>query len=135
MSKDIIITIDDLAAKHGLEEIDRRLHNLRPAFASMGEYMTRRSEQGFKAERDPDGVPWAPLSAAYKKRKRGTKILTESGGLRSSVNYYVDDRQVVVGTNKKYARRQQRDRPFIGATQKDEQELGKILISYLNLGG
>ncbi|MCC5644780.1 phage virion morphogenesis protein [Nostoc sp. CHAB 5824] len=136
---DIVITLDDLAARHGLEKIEHRLHNLRPAFASMGEYMVRRTEQNFKGEHDPDGVAWAPLSAAYRKRKRGTKILTESGRLRASITYRADGTQVVVGCNTKYARAHQFGypkrnlpaRPFLGASVEDERELGEILLDYL----
>ncbi|MCC5636313.1 phage virion morphogenesis protein [Nostoc sp. CHAB 5844] len=139
---DIIITLDDLAARQDLAEIEHRLHNLRPAFASMGEYMMRRTEQNFKGEHDPDGVAWAPLSAAYRKRKRGTKILTESGRLRASITYRADDKQVVLGTNTRYARAHQLGypkrnlpaRPFLGASAEDERELGEILLSYIKSG-
>lgn len=136
----IIITLDDLTARRNLEEIEHRLHNLRPAFASMGEYMMRRIEGNFKGEHDPDGVAWAPLSAAYRKHKRGTKILTESGRLRASITYRADDKRVVLGTNTKYARAHQYGypkrnlppRPFLGASTEDEKELGEILIAYIN---
>ncbi|RCJ20144.1 hypothetical protein A6S26_05330 [Nostoc sp. ATCC 43529] len=139
---DIIITLDDLAARQDLAEIEHRLYNLRPAFASMGEYMVRKTEQNFKGERDPDGVAWDPLSAAYRKRKRGTKILTESGRLRASITYRADGTQVVVGCNVKYARAHQYGypkrnlpaRPFLGASAEDEQELGEILLSYIKSG-
>ncbi len=136
---DIIITLDSLTAQHNLAEIEHRLHNLRPAFASMGEYMVRRTERNFKGEHDPDGVAWAPLSAAYKKRKRGTKILTESGRLRASITYSADGVRVVLGTNTKYARAHQMGypkrnlppRPFLGASAEDERELGEILLDYI----
>lgn len=139
---DIIITLDDLAVRQDLAEIESRLHNLRPAFASMGEYMMRRTEQNFKGEHDPDGVAWAPLSTAYKKRKRGTKILTESGRLRASIAYRADGVRVVVGTNTKYARahhmgypkRNLPARPFLGASAEDERELGQILLDYIKSG-
>ncbi|MBW4668427.1 MAG: phage virion morphogenesis protein [Cyanomargarita calcarea GSE-NOS-MK-12-04C] len=138
---DIIITLNDLVARHGLQQIEERLHNLRPAFASMGEYMMRRAEDNFKGEHDPDGVAWAPLSAAYRKRKRGTRILTESGRLRASITYRADGTQVVAGCNPVYARAQQYGyqrrnlpaRPFLGASEGDKQELGEILLDYLNL--
>ncbi|PHJ59587.1 hypothetical protein VF14_08935 [Nostoc linckia z18] len=136
---EIIITLDSLAAQHNLAQIEHRLHNLRPAFASMGEYMVRRTERNFKGEHDPDGVAWAPLTAAYKKRKRGTKILTESGRLRASITYRADGVRVVLGTNIKYARAHQMGypkrnlppRPFLGASTEDERELGEILLDYV----
>jgi phage virion morphogenesis protein len=139
---DIIITLDDLAVRYNLAQIEHRLQNLRPAFTSMGEYMVRRTEQSFKGEHDPDGVGWAPLSAAYRKRKRGTKILTESGRLRASITYRADGTQVIIGTNTRYARvhqygypkRNLPPRPFIGASTEDEKELGEILISYIKSG-
>jgi phage virion morphogenesis protein len=139
---DIIITLDDLAARHGLQQIQERLSNLRPAFASMGEYMLRRTEDNFKGQHDPDGVAWAPLSTAYRKRKRGTKILTESGRLRASITYRADGTQVVVGCNIVYGRAHQYGypkrnlpaRPFVGASEGDKQELGEILLDYLKFG-
>lgn len=135
----LTITIDDLLARAELKEIEARLNNLRPAFASMGEYMMRRIDDNFRGEHDPDGAAWAPLSAAYRKQKKGTKILTETGRLRASITYLATTVSVTVGTNTKYARALQKGypkrnlpaRPFLGASEQDEEELGQILLDYL----
>lgn len=136
---ELTITIDDLLARAELRDIESRIKNLRPAFASMGEFMMRRIDDNFRGQNDPDGVAWAPLSAAYRKRKRGTKILTESGRLRASVTYLATTVSVTVGTNTKYARAHQLGykkrnlpaRPFLGASDRDVDELGNILMDYL----
>ncbi|BAZ39421.1 hypothetical protein NIES4101_53740 [Calothrix sp. NIES-4101] len=136
---ELIISIDDLLARAELREIESRIKNLRPAFASMGEFMMRRIDDNFRGQHDPDFVAWAPLSAAYRKRKKGTKILTESGRLRSSITYLATTVSVTVGTNTKYARAHQLGyskrnlpaRPYMGASAQDEEELGKILLDYL----
>lgn len=137
---EIEISIDDLAARIGLQEVEARLSNLRPAFLSIGEYAIRKANDNFRGQHDPDGVAWAPLSANYRKRKRGTKILTESGRLRGSITYQLTALTVTVGTNAKYARAHQEGypkrnlpaRPFIGASEEDIEEMGKILLDYLS---
>lgn len=136
---DILISIDDIAAKAQLQGYQSKLNNLQPAFASIGEYMLRRVDDNFKNERSPDGTLFAPLTAAYLKRKKNRKILTESGRLRGSINYRAEARRVVVGTNVVYARVHQLGykerkipaRPFLGVTAKDEAAAGDIILDYL----
>jgi phage virion morphogenesis protein len=40
---------------------------------------------GFKKQKDPYGKPWAPLSAATRKRKGSSKALIDTGNLRGSI--------------------------------------------------
>lgn len=136
---EINIQLDGLVARRGLQQTLSKLQNLRPAFASMGEYMMRRTDDNFRGEHDPDGAAWAPLSGAYLKRKKGTKILTESGRLRSSITYHASNKEVILGTNVKYARshffgypkRNLPARPFLGASERDLDNLAEILMDYL----
>ena len=65
-------------------------------------------QQGFEAERSPDGAPWKPLSKATANQRRGRKrrgehpILRDSGRM-STLALQADDEGAVVGTNVVYA--------------------------------
>src|SRR3972149_1061249 len=54
----------------------------RPALVDLGEYLKIRTEERFRAETAPGGAKWAPLAPATLERKRGPKILTETGHMR-----------------------------------------------------
>lgn len=100
----LLISIRDGNLARALDGIRDRLTHLEPAYQDMGEYMLRRIDQAFRTETDPaTGQKWAPLSRRYKKRKRGPKILTEGGRLRSSINYRPASKGFQIGANVPYA--------------------------------
>jgi len=96
-------TIQDQPVRQLLAKLLRAGKNLQPAMKSIGEYLLRATEERFSQEQDPQGRPWTPLAAATRKRKKGPKILTESGRMRGSIVYRAFKDRVVVGTNVVYA--------------------------------
>lgn len=74
---------------------------LRPAMEDAGQYLVRATRSRFDQERDPQGVPWAPLSPEYRKRKKGGKILQATRKLRN-IAHQTTDTSVAVGTNRIY---------------------------------
>ncbi|HET6569097.1 MAG TPA: phage virion morphogenesis protein [Rhodothermales bacterium] len=90
MSITLRYTVDDSEFKAATERLKGRAINLKPILKVTGEYMLLQVDDRFKGEHDPDGKPWQPLAAATLRRKKGKKILQESGnrgGLRGSITY------------------------------------------------
>ena len=140
------ITVDDKAVRSLLAEIQRRGASPRPALKAIGEYMLRRTDERFRAETDPDGNPWQPLSAAtLEKKKPGLKILQgDTNLLRDEINYRVDSSSVGIGTALDYGAIQQLGgkagrghkvtipaRPYLGVNDADLKEFAAILADYL----
>ena len=103
----IRVEINDKAFRRALGRLKANAENLRPALKSIGEAMLRSTDDRFKNQVSPDGLPWTPLSRpwrAYKERKHYIlKILQMRGRLRSSIVYQVGDDELAVGTNVIYA--------------------------------
>lgn len=97
------VDVQDEALRRALDRL-RRAPATAAVWEDIGEYLLRSVEDRFRAEKDPEGKPWAPLSSAYKRRKKGPKILTERGRLRGSITYRASHDRVEVGTNVKYGR-------------------------------
>jgi len=138
------IAADDKEVRSLFARIERRGANPRPAFKSIGEYMLRRTEKRFHDEKDPEGNPWTPLSAATLKKKKHPKILTESGNLRGRIVYEVGSSSVALGTNVIYGAIHQLGgqagrghkvtipaRPYLGVNDADLREIAAILTDYL----
>jgi phage virion morphogenesis protein len=95
----------------GLAPMMASLAALRPGGArwpgvlrAVGEGLLWTTQQRFKAETDPAGQKWKPLSPAYAAAKRGPRILTESGALYRDVHYQlVGSDAVAVGAMLPYA--------------------------------
>lgn len=92
------LAVDDQALRRGLTDLAARGKDLRVPLRSIGEMMLRSTDERFSKERDPEGQPWAPLMPATLAHKRNTRILTEAGNLRGSINYRVSNDQLEVGT-------------------------------------
>ncbi len=102
---EIKIKIDDLAVQGALQKLSRQMIDLSPIMKIIGERVLLQTENRFRSEGPaPDGTSWAPLSPRTLKRKKGTKILTESAQLRGSMRYQLlGSNAVAIGTNKIYA--------------------------------
>jgi len=97
------ITITDGGAVVETGSMASRAGNLQPALKNIGEYMMRATEGRFNAQKDPDGRPWTPLSSSTLLGKKHSKILTEAGRLRGSVNYRVGPGSVTLSSALAYA--------------------------------
>lgn len=94
----ISIVVDAGQVQTGLKEMEARIDDLGPVLREFGEYLLRRTDDCFRAEADPEGKPWQPLSPATLVMKKNTKILTESGALRGHIAYNVQGNTLTVGT-------------------------------------
>lgn len=93
----------DQPLRRYFQRLGSRMESPRPVLASIGEYMLRRTEDRFFAQKDPQGQAWKKLSAITLRTKKHTKILTESGNLRGRIVYRLEPGAVVIGTNVVYA--------------------------------
>lgn len=136
----IKITLDDLQTVEKLRKIANQLENPRRLYGVLGETLKKIHTDRFKAEIDPDGNKWQPLSSRTLelKRMRGksTKILRQDGYLEDKMAYNVSNDGVEFGSQEIYARLHQFGgkagrgkkvtipaRPWLGAGEKDEQLL------------
>lgn len=82
------------------QEVERALAELpsdqkkREALGSIGRAIVSRILMGFKTGTDPWGVPWRPLVL------RQGKPLLDTGDLRRSIQFQVEDDRVKIGTKK-----------------------------------
>lgn len=114
----ITIEIDDREIRDGLRALEDRLGNLRPFFLDIGEALLNSTRERFTTQTDPDGRRWAdyaPLSDAYKKRKKKHPdlILTLNGYLRGTLNYSATKDELRIGTPMIYGAAHQFGRPEI----------------------
>jgi phage virion morphogenesis protein len=105
----ISIEYDNKAVLARLGAIASNLASPRPLFLSIGEALLETTQKRFSTMTAPDGQAWQPLSPRYKKRKHmnADKILTLRGYLRSTLTYQVQDNEIKLGSNRKYAAAQQ----------------------------
>ncbi len=103
----------------------------------IGEKVKEQTERHFEREAGPAGA-WAPLQPSTLARKRGRKILTETGTLRGSVAMDVGAGSVEVGTNVPYGKyhqfgtRRMVARPWLGLTNDDKTELEHTITAFMH---
>lgn len=136
----IKITLNDTQAVKSLQQIASQLKQPRKLYGVLGETLKKIHTDRFKAETDPDGDKWQPLSnrTVELKRKRGksSKILRQDGYLSDKTAYNYNDKRLEFGSDAKYARLHQFGgkagsgkkvtipaRPWLGVGEKDEQLL------------
>ena len=97
-----------------IDEIDftiKQCKNISPILHEVGNLAKNEAELSFEKETSPFGDKWTPLSKQTLKHKKGSKILTESSMLQSSINSRTKLQQtktstqgsVSIGTNLEYA--------------------------------
>jgi phage virion morphogenesis protein len=144
MAQFLALDYDDTELRRTIDDISRRLGDLRPAMADIGEYMLLATRGRFDRQEAPDGTRWTPLQPSYAKRKRRQKsalagILTLTGQLRDTITYEALPNAVVIGSNKIYAATHQLGRaeaniparPYLGVSDADRAEITEILRGYL----
>ena len=104
------LTLRDEDLGRTLEALARRLGDLRPVMQEIGETLVASAMLTFRAERDPWGQPWRPLSGVTLARRRqgprptaSTSILRDTGNLANSFSAQASADGVEVGTALVYA--------------------------------
>lgn len=141
--------IDLGAAEKKLQELARRVSNLRPAFLEIREVLIESTQRRFVDQRDPDGRAWEPLRestlASSKKRKSRfpTGILKQSGQLAENINGSATATSLAIGSPEVYSAIQQfggptpnggviPERPFLGLSEGDRSSIFSIIEDHLS---
>ena len=88
-----------------LNEIQKRVKNLKPVFNQIGYTLIDIVEENFESESFL-GKPWTPLKESTKKQKAKKgyqKILQNRGHLAESIDFEASEDKLILGTNLKYA--------------------------------
>lgn len=137
----ITVDYDDKQIRELLDELKKRLEDLREPMEEIGQWMLASTDKNFETETDPYGVPW-PKNTPWTRDKKARegfilKVLQQRGFLRRSINYRADSKSVTIGTNVEYAAQHQLGlnrlpkRQFIGIGEGDRREIVRILEGYL----
>ncbi|STQ86737.1 phage virion morphogenesis protein [Helicobacter muridarum] len=147
-----------------IKDIDytiKQVDNLGPMLHEISNAAYNESQLSFEQEKSPFNEKWKPLSQKTLKSKKSSKILRESGTLKSSINARVKDIKqnkdsvqgsVSIGTNLEYAPIHQLGgqagkglkinipaRPFLPVNEKAEipkaleQDIREIVLRHLNI--
>ncbi|RQW70337.1 hypothetical protein EBB56_13385 [Halomonas sp. YLB-10] len=73
------ISLDSRLAGARLSELVERLGDLRVPLSDIGEHLLLVTDTRFQQQVAPDGSPWASLSPVTLAKKKGSRILRESG--------------------------------------------------------
>jgi len=97
MSEIIIETDGADAVRETLSEVAGRMKNLSPILKTIGERVVSQTKDRFRDQGPaPSGAPWAPLKPSTLRRKKHSKILTESTDLRGSIHFQLRGNNIVV---------------------------------------
>ena len=141
------VTIDDAALLESLREIQARGDDTETPLRSIGEALIISHRARAKKQISPEGAKWAPLSPAYKKRKKKHKnrILLLDDHLIAELHYAVDSTGLVFGTDSVYGAIHQfggspgmppgpaavPPRPYLGMSKDDVEEAREILSDWV----
>ncbi|MBD5164587.1 phage virion morphogenesis protein [Helicobacter sp.] len=98
---EIIISIEELQGK--LERLSKALENKTPLLRRIANTLQNVTEESFDKQASPFGEKWKSNSPRTLQKKRGNKILIQSGLLSQSFTQKVTGNSAQVGTNKQYA--------------------------------
>jgi phage virion morphogenesis protein len=138
--------------KRRLDELARDLHQVERPLKAIGTYMVGSVQKNFQAQGRPQ--KWTPLAPSTLRGRRkgkgsgGPSILTDTARLKNSIQSKIAisaDPSVSIGSNVKYARRQQEGfpkgtgrghahtpaRPFLVIQDEDVPAMGKIVVKVL----
>lgn len=97
------IEIKDHGVHDGFTRLITVMENTTPVMAAIGTGLVSSTHRRFVSQTTPAGDKWAALNPDYKATKRNSRILTESGRVRDSINSRPSNDAVRVGTNVIYA--------------------------------
>ena len=98
---EIILSIEELQGK--LEKLSKALENKTPLLRRVANTLQNVTEESFDKQASPFGEKWKPNAPKTLQKKRGNKILIQSGLLSQSFTQKVTGSSAQVGTNKEYA--------------------------------
>lgn len=93
----------DEEVQRAVQQLGRIMTNTRPLMHAIGVGLVGSTHQRFISQTDPEGQAWQALNQDYASTKRNSRVLTESGRLRDSVNARASNDEVRVGSNVVYA--------------------------------
>jgi len=120
-------------------------HDFKKPLRASAKMVAGENLKRFDKEVDPNGKGWKPLTKKYEKWKKkqfdgkGSKINVFNGILRTSITsnatamgiYKLKNDSVTFGSNVDYAGHVQKRRPFLGISEDDIKEIGKLFDLWL----
>lgn len=97
------VQITDKAVHQAFTRLIGVMADTTPVMNAIGTGLVGSTHRRFITQTSPDGQAWAKLNPEYKKGKRNSRILTESGRLRDSITHRAGRDSVTIGTNVIYA--------------------------------
>lgn len=97
------VDINDKSVRHGFERLENGMERTEPLMDAIGTGVAGSTHLRFVSQSDPEGGSWTALNPGYAAGKRNSRILTESGRLRDSINARSSKNEARVGTNLVYA--------------------------------
>ncbi|PDT05711.1 phage virion morphogenesis protein [Rhizobium chutanense] len=157
----ITTEVMDKQVRRAFERLEHLMDNTRPVMAAIGVELVGSTHMRFVTQADPEGQAWQTLNTGYAATKRNSRILTESGRLRDSINSQASNDEVRVGTNTIYAAAHQFGaeikpktashlffriggnmimvdsvtlpaRPFLGISDEDETSIAEIVFDFVD---
>jgi hypothetical protein len=149
------VELEDAAAQQELQGLIDRGQSLQTPFMQVGEYLSDEMwPRRFREKRGPDGLPWAPVTERYAKRKRRGKatqvpsdarttnpadLLLLTGELSDFPRYQMEGNALVFGVNTKWAavhqfgfpRRNIPARPYMYLDADDRTEAAAIFRDWI----
>lgn len=153
---EITITVHDEEVQRLLKELLRKMGNLRPVMAEIGEIVVESVQRNFEKHQSWEEEDWDTLSPEYERWK--TKIMGRSADdililnrvLMGSIHYEAEADRVRVGTDVPYAAVHQFGasfsilstrrtvhipaRPYLGVRTDDWREIKRVVERYLLQG-
>lgn len=136
----IKVEVDDARVQQALSRVAAIGSNARPLFTEIGSALEASTRQRFEQGQGPDGIAWADVKPATRRRKRNPKILVERGDLLNSIAFEAgsDFVQIIAGPTQ-YAATHQFGRPeaniparpFLGLSDDDLQEIDEATGDYV----
>ena len=96
----LTVTVESKPVTDLLSKLMRRLDDLKPAMASIGQELESRVSARFETETDPKGQPWAPWAASTAATypiDGNRRILDRYGDMLSSLNHAATSDSVRIG--------------------------------------
>lgn len=99
----IIVDVTDEAIRKAFSRLESGMERTEPLMDAIGTGVAGSTHMRFATQTDPEGASWTALNPGYAAGKRNSRILTESGRLRDSINAQSSKNEARVGTNLVYS--------------------------------